>query len=280
MPQPFPAPVDQVFITPAALHQRLSEADAPGVVFVGDAADFNAAHLAGAAHLTYGDITQDAPPVHGLMPPADAVLARLTQAGVDPRQPLVAYDVGRRGQAARLVFTLDALGFAGTQVLDGGLVAWLDADLPVESGANEPQPLDAPLPARSYNHVALDGAAINALREATAVRLVDTRTAPEFDGRDVRAARGGHIPGAAHLEWTDLMDASGRLLDEDALRARLAAADVRPEHHAIVYCHSHHRSAHTYAVLRHLGYAQVSGYPGAWSDWATHAGWPTESAHA
>jgi len=35
----------------------------------------------------------------------------------------------------------------------------------------------------------------------------------------------------------------------------------------ITYCHTHQRSAHSYIVLKSLGYPNVKGYHGAWSDW-------------
>lgn len=276
MTNSFAAAPGAVFIDADTLASRLGDTDAPTVVFVGDAGHAAQAHIAGARRLTYADITRDAPPVHGLMPDPEAMMQRLAAAGVDPRQPIVAYDIGQRGQAARLVFTLDALGVPGAQILDGGLAAWMAAGHPVASGTPSAPAVDVQLPAANYNHTVLDGTAINVVREAASARLLDTRSANEFNGSDRRAARAGHIPGARHLEWTELMTNDGRLRPETELRERLAAVDAKPEHHVIVYCHSHHRSAHTYAVLRHLGYPQVSGYPGAWSEWGNRHDLPIE----
>ena len=33
--------------------------------------------------------------------------------------------------------------------------------------------------------------------------MLDARTEGEFSGEDARAERGGHIPGAVHIEWTE-----------------------------------------------------------------------------
>jgi len=45
----------------------------------------------------------------------------------------------------------------------------------------------------------------------------------------------------------------------------------------ITYCQSHHRSAHTYVMLKWLGYPKVKGYPGAWSEWGNHPDTPVQT---
>jgi thiosulfate/3-mercaptopyruvate sulfurtransferase len=44
----------------------------------------------------------------------------------------------------------------------------------------------------------------------------------------------------------------------------------------IVYCQTHHRSAHTYVMLKSLGFEKVKGYPGSWSDWGNEPNTPIE----
>ena len=52
---------------------------------------------------------------------------------------------------------------------------------------------------------------------------------------------------------------------------------VTPDKEVIVYCQTHHRSAHTYWVLRYLGYPKVRGYAGSWSEWGNDLSLPIES---
>jgi thiosulfate/3-mercaptopyruvate sulfurtransferase len=51
---------------------------------------------------------------------------------------------------------------------------------------------------------------------------------------------------------------------------------VTPDKEVIVYCQTHHRSAHTYIVLKALGYPDVKGYPGSWSEWGNLPDTPIE----
>ncbi len=61
----------------------------------------------------------------------------------------------------------------------------------------------------------------------------DVRSRAEHTGEDSRQnRRGGHIPGAVHLEWLDLTappTRSGLLLPADEIRRRLEAMGITPE---------------------------------------------------
>jgi len=87
------------------------------------------------------------------------------------------------------------------------------------------------------------------------------------------------LPGAVHFEWTDAIDRNnhGRLLPDKRLRAMLAERGVDPAKPAVVYCQTHHRSALSYTMLRHLGYQNVTALEGAWSNWGNRDDTPKES---
>ena len=110
------------------------------------------------------------------------------------------------------------------------------------------------------------------------VVFLDTRTPEEYRGINVRALRGGHIPGAVNFNWLDAIDQARnlRLKPAEDLRRLLEAAGAGPDKEVIAYCQTHHRSSHTYVVLKSLGYPRIKGYPGAWSEWGNLADTPVE----
>jgi len=110
------------------------------------------------------------------------------------------------------------------------------------------------------------------------VVFVDTRTLAEYRGETRRAERAGHIPGAVNFDWVNAIDQtrSLRLKPAQELKQVLSQMGVTPDKEVIAYCQTHHRSAHTYIVLKSLGYPRVRGYPGSWSEWGNSPETPIE----
>jgi thiosulfate/3-mercaptopyruvate sulfurtransferase len=225
------------------------------------------AHLPGAVPLDYASLVRSETPVGGLLPSAPVLSALLGGLGLAPGRPLIAYDDEGNGRAARLVWTLAAVGHRAAAILDGGLAAWREAGL--ATSRTPVAPVAAAFEARYTGEAVADRAWILAHLQDPSSVLVDTRSPAEYRGEDLRAARGGHIPGALSFDWVRAMDTDRHrcLRPAGALREELAALGVVPEREVIVYCQTHHRSSHTWVVLRSLGYERVRGYPGAWSDW-------------
>ena len=234
-------------------------------------------HVPGAFNVDYNSLVRAAPPVGGLMPDAAALGALAAGIGLAPGRPVLAYDDEGGGRASRLLWTLYTLGHDELGLLDGGRDAWLGAGGLL---SREPVALRAAAgaaPAEPVRGVADAGWILEHLG-APDVVFLDTRTPAEFDGSDRRSARGGHVPGAVNVDWTLSQDpARHRALRPAAeLRALYEGAGVRRDAEVVVYCQTHHRSSHTFVVLRSLGYERVRGYPGAWSDWGNREDTPVE----
>lgn len=234
-------------------------------------------HIPGAVHIDYSQIVSGRPPAAGLLPGQEVVARLLSGIGLTAERHVVAYDDEGGGRAARLLWTLEAYGHHHYSLLDGGLHAWANEGHPLTTDPVLPEPSD--YSPRYEGAVVADRDYILAHLNDPTVRLLDTRSDGEYAGTDVRAARAGHIPGAVNLNWTDCMDTGRnlRLKPRAELERMLAQRGLSPEQEVIAYCQTHHRSAHTWFVLRYLGYGKAKGYPGAWSDWGNQADTPIES---
>lgn len=235
------------------------------------------AQVPGAVHLDYASIVATRPPAAGLLPEADRLSSALSSIGMTRDHHVVAYDDEGGGKAGRLLWTLDMLGHGGASMLNGGIHAW----------ANEGHPLAdtiaATAPGRYEADVRGEAAAdkdyILERIGSPDVVFLDTRTPEEYLGINVRAERGGHIPGAVNFNWLDAIDQQRNLRLKAAaeLQALLAGLGVTPDREVIAYCQTHHRSSHTYVVLKSLGFPRIKGYPGAWSEWGNLADTPIEA---
>ncbi len=252
-----------IFISPEQLNAVLDRSDVQ-VVALDDAAGYAQAHVPGALRIDLARIVASEPPVGGLLPDTETLAAAFSDAGLRNGAHIVAYDRSGGSQAARLLYTLDAMGHGAISLLDGGLQAWhadgFDlAEGEAISGASqfEITPKHERIADRKWIAEHLDNG----------TQFIDARSAAEYSGDDVRSARGGHIPGAVNLDWNRMKDAQGRLLPKADLVQLLADHGIDENRESAVYCQSHMRSAYTYLVLKMLGHDKVRGYPGSWSDW-------------
>jgi thiosulfate/3-mercaptopyruvate sulfurtransferase len=116
-------------------------------------------------------------------------------------------------------------------------------------------------------------------------KLVDVRSPQEYSGELIAmpgyeqegAQRGGHIPGAASVPWTQAVQEDGTFKSADDLRALYGAKGIEPGADVIAYCRIGERSAHTWFVLHELlGHDKVKNYDGSWTEWGNLVNVPIE----
>ncbi len=264
-----------LIVEPAELEKHLN---AKGLLIVDLARpeSYLRQHIPGSVHVEYSQLVSARPPVMGLMPDEAALSKLFSSIGMTEQTHVVAYDDEGGAKAARLLWTLDVIGHQHYSLLNGGLRAWLAGKHAVSA---EPLAVTtSDYRVKQGMTESVDKAYVLARLNNPAVSLLDTRTVAEYRGIDKRAQRGGHIPGAVNFDWTLAVNAQDnmRLQPEAELRAMLIALGVTPDKEIIAYCQTHHRSSHTFIVLKALGYERVKGYPGAWSEWGNSADTPIE----
>ncbi|MBI2919634.1 MAG: sulfurtransferase [Planctomycetes bacterium] len=193
----------------------------------------------------------------------------MRRAGVANSRRVIAYDEDSGMCAARLVWTLDWLGHPDAAMLDGGIRGWIASggELTKEATTGKRSAwVPRPDPAKAIGIERLK-------RVLGRVTIVDTRSPAEHDGTLVRAARGGTIPGAIPMHFTENCR-DGKFKPVHELRAMYAAAGVTPEKEIVPLCNGGYRSAHTYVALRLCGYPRVRNYYAAWQEWGNRPDTP------
>jgi thiosulfate/3-mercaptopyruvate sulfurtransferase len=235
---------------------------------------YTAGHIPGAIHVDLWGVSlidTDPAPLKAFMWMIEHVLS---VHGVDAATPVVVYDEQSGVRAARAFWFLEYFGHPSVRLLDGGFTAWIAAGLPVSRDA-DPPPKSEWTGTRNERTLATWKDVRNALGRGDAV-ILDTRTDGEYAGTTVRAARGGAVPGAVHIEWTRNLTPSGDFKSATELRKMYEDAGVTPDREVITYCHGGYRAAHSYLALRLLGYPRVRMYVGSWKEWGDRADLPIE----
>lgn len=199
------------------------------------------------------------------LPDADAFAAVMRRAGVSADSDVVAYDGADGIAASRVWWLLRYFGHDRVRVLDGGFQAWTAAGRPVDTA--EPAPAPGDFAAKPGGLPLLDAAEAAAL-PADGV-LLDVRAAERFRAEtEPIDPVAGHIPGAVNAPETGTLDAEGRLLDAETLRARYAALGVVPGARVAAYCGSGVTASHTVLALASAG-IDAALYAPSWSGWSS-----------
>jgi thiosulfate/3-mercaptopyruvate sulfurtransferase len=108
-------------------------------------------------------------------------------------------------------------------------------------------------------------------------RILDVRSIGEYLGHDVRAARGGRVPGARHRIFSDFIAPDGRLRTAADVLATLRGTGVNPDELRATYCQGGVRAALAWFVLSEVaGLKDVRNYAESWEEWGNRSDLPIE----
>ena len=187
--------------------------------------------------------------------------------GINSDSEIVVYDGLGMFASPRVWWMFRAMGHETVAILDGGLPAWESAELPLETAAPMPLPLGN-FNANYQNEMFSDTETVLMALQDDGARVLDARSNGRFTGNESEpraGLRGGHMPGAKNLPFTDLLD-NGFLKPVAELKTQLAAV-ANPDQRLIFSCGSGVTACHLALAAEVAGYKNLSVYDGSWCEW-------------
>ncbi|MGW1412448.1 sulfurtransferase [Streptomyces sp. NPDC002403] len=215
-----------------------------------------------------GALSDHSGPLPHTMPGAGRFTEELRSLGVNGTDTVVVYDGAGIYSSARAWWMLRAMGFDRVAVLDGGLLAWAGAGLPLESAGPVPAATPGDFTARPRAGMFVGSEEVVAALADPAAVVLDARSRDRFTGAVAEprpGLRGGHMPGAVNLPFGELQR-DGRMRPADELRTVFAALAGERER-LVVSCGSGVTACVLALGAELAGYRGQAVYDGSWSEW-------------
>ncbi len=208
----------------------------------------------------------------------------LGRSGIANDTTVILYGDNNNWFATYAFWLLKYYGHADARLMNGGRAKWIAEGRPMTKETPKH-------PATTYKTQGPDKS-IRVVREEViasvgkaGLGLVDVRSPKEFSGEILApenlpqegAQRGGHIPGAANIPWSQAVREDGTFKSVEDLKQLYQGKGIVPDKEIIAYCRIGERSSHTWFVLKYLlGYPKVVNYDGSWTEYGSLVHVPIE----
>ncbi|CAD0007788.1 sulfurtransferase [Flavobacterium salmonis] len=232
-------------------------------------------HLKGARYVDLNKdlATADCNPANGgrhPLPSLDKFAEVLSKLGITPQSHVIIYDDKNGSNAAsRFWWMLKAVGHEKVQVLNGGLLAAIQAGFPVSSETESFEKAEK-YPVTNWELSLSNIKEVDKARNNPENIVIDVRDKNRFEAlTEPLDLIAGHIPGAVNVPFSENLDENGFYLSAEKLAKKYTEilGNVKPEN-VIVHCGSGVTACHTLLAMDYAGIPIPQLYVGSWSEWS------------
>lgn len=216
---------------------------------------FEYAHIKGSTQTDYALWRQtDAQGIESMLPTKQHLQQLLSQMGATQNQHIILVTRGDSADglasATRVYWTLDQIGHDRKSILNGGIIAYANAGLPLERGASTVKPTQYKITRMKQDQITAAE-----LHKNPQMNRIDVRSKAEYLGiyRGAPDERAGTIPGSQSLpyDWFT-RNGSGQFAEKDNLQTLVNSLKLNSKQANVVFCHTGHRASLSWFVLHEL----------------------------
>lgn len=238
-------------------------------------------HIPGAVKVDWFTILQD--PVKRDFIDKKDFEKLMSELGIADDTTVVFYGDKSNWFACYSLWLFHLYGHTRAAIMDGGRAKWIAEKRPLTK--------DVPSYSKTQYKAKDPDLGIRAFRNDVfkhlekKLPLVDVRSPQEYRGELLHmpgypqegAMRGGHIPGAKSIPWSQAVRDDQTFKPAEELKKLYEGQGITLDKDIIAYCRIGERSSHTWFVLKYLlGYPKVKNYDGSWTEWGNLVGAPIE----
>ena len=232
--------------------------------------EYSKSHIPGAVHLDLFAFHWIDTTKQGIKNFNNQSKTLLSFLGVTPETKVVFYDSVSGMLAARGVWIMMYFSYQNIMMLNGGITKWQKEGLPLETKPNGFKPSEF---SGKINSEIISG--FEYIKDNLKnIKVLDVRSAGEYDGSLIRAAQSGHIPNSINIDWNQNLRADGTFKSDEELSK---IYDFPKDFEIITSCQGAYRAANTFLVLKKLGFKNVKVYLGSWGEWGNRLQLPVEN---
>lgn len=266
---------NNAFVSADWLQERLGK---PGLSIVDGAwylpsqgrearAEYEAGHIPGAVFFDHDKVVDPNSALPHTLPTPEDFARIVGSMGIAETDTIVIYDGFGLFSAPRCRWLFRIMGAEKVFILEGGLDGWKREGRPLTAE----QTKIAPNVFNSH----FDASRVASLEDMRGIvqngssQIADARSAGRFEGVDPEprpGLRGGHMPGAKSLPFTELTR-DGKLRPGEDLEQALEAARLDLSKPIVTSCGSGVSAAIISLALETLGHKDNRLYDGSWAEW-------------